>query len=108
MTDAEFAAELRKWWSFNDRQGHTHSWHCREDFINIVLPKLLERVRYDLRAALQEIVITDPPATSMDWFAEWKNLVFRLKGIARRALEGSQRVSHVTATGKKLASVRGR
>jgi len=43
-----------------------------------------------LRAALQEIVITDPPATSMDWFAEWKNLVFRLKGIARRALERSQ------------------
>jgi hypothetical protein len=40
-----------------------------------------------LRAALQQIVITDPPATSMDWFAEWKNLVFRLKGIARRALE---------------------
>jgi hypothetical protein len=45
-----------------------------------------------LRAVLKEIVTTDPPATSSDWFAEWKGLVFRLKGIARRELEreGSQ------------------
>lgn len=43
MTDEvqEFANELRKWWSFDDHQQHTHSWHSREDFIERVLPKLL-------------------------------------------------------------------
>jgi hypothetical protein len=44
MTDRaveKFAAELRKWWSFDDRQMHTHSWHSREDFIERILPKLL-------------------------------------------------------------------
>ena len=47
MTDREderlhrFANELRKWWSFNDQQRHTHSWHDRENFIERELPKLL-------------------------------------------------------------------
>lgn len=36
-----FAGELRKWWSFDDRQHHTHSWHSREDFIERMLPALL-------------------------------------------------------------------
>lgn len=36
-----FAEELRKWWSFDDGQIHTHSWHSREDFIKIKLPELL-------------------------------------------------------------------
>lgn len=38
-----FADELRKWWSFDDGQMHTHSWHSREDFIERELPKLLTR-----------------------------------------------------------------
>ena len=29
----EFAATLRKWWSFSDTQQHAHSWHSREDYI---------------------------------------------------------------------------
>lgn len=37
----DFATELRKWWSFDDRQQHTHSWHSREDFIEKKLPGLL-------------------------------------------------------------------
>lgn len=44
----KFADELRKWWSFDDRQIHTHSWHSREDFIERELPKLL---RAAMRAA---------------------------------------------------------
>jgi hypothetical protein len=48
MTDTEFIEELRKWWSFDDRQQHTHSWHSREDFIEKKLPKLLDQVRFDL------------------------------------------------------------
>ena len=36
-----FAAELRKWWRFDQQQAHTHSWHDREDFIEKVLPQLL-------------------------------------------------------------------
>lgn len=39
----DFADELRKWWSFDDGQFHTHSWHSREDFIADKLPSLLER-----------------------------------------------------------------
>jgi hypothetical protein len=35
------ADELRKWWSFDDRQQHTHSWHDRENFIERKLPELL-------------------------------------------------------------------
>ncbi len=38
-----FAEALRKWWSFDDHQQHTHSWHTREDFIEKMLPKLLSR-----------------------------------------------------------------
>lgn len=38
---ASFAVELRKWWSFDDGQMHTHSWHSREDFIEKKLPELL-------------------------------------------------------------------
>jgi hypothetical protein len=41
MAIEKFAAELRKWWSFDDRQFHTHSWHAREDFIGQKLPELL-------------------------------------------------------------------
>lgn len=40
MTDHDFANELRKWWSFDDHQRHTHSWHSREDFIGNKLPSL--------------------------------------------------------------------
>lgn len=39
---ARIATELRKWWSFDSGQQHTHTWHSREDFIDDVLPKLLE------------------------------------------------------------------
>lgn len=38
-----FASELRKWWSFDGGQMHTHSWHSREDFIEKKLPELLRR-----------------------------------------------------------------
>jgi len=44
---AAFAAELRKWWSFDDRQFHTHTWHTREDFIRDELPKLLAAQRFE-------------------------------------------------------------
>ena len=44
MDAKSFAAELRKWWSFDDRQMHTHSWHSREDFIERKLPELLAMV----------------------------------------------------------------
>jgi hypothetical protein len=54
MTDLEFAKELRKWWSFDDRQMHTHSWHSREDFIEKVLPKLLEKVKEDCYELMME------------------------------------------------------
>lgn len=47
MTVEEFAAELRKWWSFDDHQQHTHSWHSREDFIEKQLPKLLAEFSQD-------------------------------------------------------------
>jgi hypothetical protein len=40
-----FAAILRKWWSFDDRQLHTHSWHSREDFIEQKLPGLIDEIR---------------------------------------------------------------
>lgn len=43
--EMEFADELRKWWSFDDGQMHTHSWHSREDFIAKRLPELLAAVR---------------------------------------------------------------
>jgi hypothetical protein len=39
-----FAEELRKWWRFDDRQQHTHSWHDREDFIERKLPELIARI----------------------------------------------------------------
>jgi len=37
-----FAKTLRQWWSFDDRQFHTHSWHSRETFIEQVLPELIQ------------------------------------------------------------------
>ncbi len=33
-------ATLRSWWSFDNHQQHTHSWHERERFIDIELPKM--------------------------------------------------------------------
>lgn len=39
----EFAAELRRWWRFDNYQIHTHSWHDRENFIERRLPELLSR-----------------------------------------------------------------
>jgi len=39
-----FAVELRKYWSFNDGQRHTHTWHSREDFIEQKLPALVRAV----------------------------------------------------------------
>lgn len=37
-----FAEMLRIWWSFNDGQRHSHTWHSREDFIEKVLPEQLD------------------------------------------------------------------
>ena len=37
----EAAESIRKHWSFDEQQQHTHSWHDREDFIEKVLPGLL-------------------------------------------------------------------
>ena len=47
----------------------------------------LQREIERLRAALLEILTKDPDANPPDWFQEWRRLVFRLKGIARAALE---------------------
>lgn len=50
-----FAAELRKWWSFDEHQMHTHSWHAREDFIRDTLPDLLAAaIEQDLPDALAD------------------------------------------------------
>lgn len=48
VVSVAFAAELRKWWSFDNYQHHTHSWHTREDFIDKRLPELLEQVRSEM------------------------------------------------------------
>ena len=47
MSNKSFADELRKWWSFDDGQQHTHSWHTREDFIEKKLADLLDAERRD-------------------------------------------------------------
>ena len=31
--------ELRQWWSFDDNQRHTHSWHDRENFIEMLMQR---------------------------------------------------------------------
>lgn len=54
----QFAEELRKWWSFDDRQRHSHSWHSREDFIQKKLPDLLAANRDD-RVDLAEQIICE-------------------------------------------------
>lgn len=41
----DFSEVLRRHWSFNDGQMHTHSWHDREDFIRDILPGLLAALR---------------------------------------------------------------
>lgn len=62
-----FAEVLRKWWSFDDNQQHTHSWHSREDFIKRELPKFLAappasaEVREVLEAALRHLDNSDSP-----------------------------------------------
>lgn len=38
---SKLSAALREWWSFNEQQQHTHSWHTREDFIE-KLPAIIE------------------------------------------------------------------
>lgn len=50
-----FADELRKWWSFDDGQMHTHSWHDRENFIERKLPSLLAEATADEQEAQQEL-----------------------------------------------------
>jgi hypothetical protein len=42
---AKLADELRKYWSFDNDQMHTHSWHDRENFIERVLPKWMDALR---------------------------------------------------------------
>jgi hypothetical protein len=42
-----FTDELRQWWSFDDHQQHTHSWHTREDFISKKLPELLTALYHE-------------------------------------------------------------
>ena len=42
MSYESFAEELRKWWSFDGRQMHTHSWHGREDFIKGRMRELID------------------------------------------------------------------
>lgn len=51
MTDKQFAEVLRKWWSFDEGQQHTHSWHDRENFIERELPRLLAKVARDAENA---------------------------------------------------------
>jgi hypothetical protein len=41
----DFAEVLRCYWSFDNGQQHTHSWHDREDFIRGRLPAMLAAIR---------------------------------------------------------------
>jgi hypothetical protein len=61
----KFAEELRKWWSFDDRQIHTHTWHSREDFIVEVLPGLFATAMSSQRGMEKlitrlEMLVADP------------------------------------------------
>lgn len=69
--EVQFADELRKWWSFDDGQRHTHSWHDREYFIEKELPTLLcrlleaqaveiEKLRASSRAFLNRVEELEP------------------------------------------------
>ena len=65
MVDAavnDFAGVLRKWWAFDRRQQHMHTWHSREDFIEQSLPALLtsitEKAVASERARIRELLST--------------------------------------------------
>ena len=58
MTDKEFVETLRRYWSFDDRQQHNHTWHSREDFITDILPGMLQEIK---RAVRKEIIDTGTP-----------------------------------------------
>lgn len=53
-----FATELRKWWSFDENQQHTHNWHSREDFIEQKLPQLIAQAEERGRNAAVEYIKT--------------------------------------------------
>lgn len=42
QSSREIAEAIRRAWSFDDGQRHTHSWHDREDFLDKKLPGLLD------------------------------------------------------------------
>lgn len=48
--------ELLKWWSFDDYQRHTHTWHTRTDFIFTELPKILAEYESSLSRIKSETV----------------------------------------------------
>lgn len=53
MSYASFATELRKWWSFDDGQMHTHSWHSREDFIEGRMRELIDTETKPLHSEIE-------------------------------------------------------
>lgn len=46
---------LKQWWSFDDRQRHTHSWHTRTDFIYTELPKLVAPFEAEIERLTREV-----------------------------------------------------
>jgi hypothetical protein len=75
--EVQFANELRKWWSFDDGQRHTHSWHDREDFIKKELPTLLCRL---LEAQAGEIEKLRTALESAAEKLEWSEKLHRERG----------------------------
>jgi len=55
MSYASFAEELRKWWSFNSMQVHTHTWHDRENFIEEKMRELIDAETKPLHAEIERL-----------------------------------------------------
>jgi hypothetical protein len=73
MSYATFAEELRKWWSFDDRQVHTHSWHSREDFIKDKMCELIDAETKPLHADIDKLKAV--LATATDTLSQFANAV---------------------------------
>lgn len=84
---------LKQWWSFDDRQRHTHSWHTRTDFIYTELPKLVAPFEAEIERLTRERDEAEALAFKFNSGEEYQLLMRMNNDLLARALAAESSLS---------------
>lgn len=92
---------LKQWWSFDDRQRHTHSWHTRTDFIYTELPKLVAPFEAEIERLTRERDEAEALAFKFNSGEEYQLLMRMNNDLLARALAAESSLSEAVKAARE-------